>query len=402
MDVIEFSHEDSDETVYLQRIVGRFKAYRSLVDVQEALNNLVADLVADMNVNDLLADGVRGFLEDEVGGALGGVLELVSGVTFDLLHLDDLLDPVVNALVDPLVGMLYDNLLKLVVDELGGILETNSSGVPVLDLLGMLLNPWSYSEGAAVMVSNQPTQFGFDMEVKARDAASHTYYLPIHTVMTDGEEKRVLITKYMGFADIDNDGVGDELMKLEKINVATWGVVGGLLDNVADTKYLLEGVFFDIEDPLDFHAPGNLQIYNEYSLVDLGIDDSVQKQEKDLTVGLSALDIANLGDILGGTLDGALNDVTVDLPVLGDTNLNTILGLVGSSLGFVTNGLTAALIGNGTGIKGDGGLTNLEIAVPISLPLLNLNDLRPSGGWDPTNAEEVLEPDEEPEPEPEP
>ncbi len=83
-------------------------------------------------------------------------------------------------------------------------------------------------------------------------------------------------------------------------------------------------------------------------------------------------------------------------------DLNTILGLVGSSLGFVTNGLTAALIGNGTGIKGDGGLTNLEIAVPISLPLLNLNDLRPSGGWDPTNAEEVLEPDEEPEPEPEP
>ena len=385
IDVIEFSDTDSDETVYLQRVVGVFKAYRSLVDVQEALDNLVADLVSDLDKDDLFGDAVRGLLEDQFGGVLGGVLQLVSGLTFGALHLDDLLDPLVNALVDPIVDVLYDNLLKVVVNEVGSILETNNGGIPVLDLLGKLLNPWSYAEGAAVTVSDQPTQFGFDMEVKARDPASHKYYLPITTVETDGEEKRVVITKYLGFEDIDNDGVGEELMTLEKINVATWGVVGGLLDNAVDNQYLLEGVFFDIEDPLDFHASGNLQIYNEYSLVDLGIDDSVPKENRNLTVGLSALDIANLGDVLSGTLDKTLNGLTLDIPIIGDISLNGLLGLVGSSLDPLTDDLLTALIGSGVDVDGEGGLTNLEIEVPISLPLLNLTNLEPSGGWDPYN-----------------
>ena len=354
MDVIEFSHEDSDETVYLQRVVGVFKAYRSLVDIQEGLNYLVGDLIENLTEGDIIEKQV----DELLPGLLGGVLD---GVT-DLLPLDFLLNAILDAIVDPIVNTLYDYLLEYLVNQIGGLLEGNNGGDSLLDILDPLLNPWYFAEGAAVTVANQPTQFGFDMEVKARDTTTHTYYLPITTVMTDGEEKRVVITKYMGFADIDNDGVGEELMTLKSINAAVEGLVGGvLLDHVVENDYLLKGALFDITDPLDFYAPGNLQVYNEYSLADLAVDDYDQKGEG-LTLDLSLGDVADLDDaldVLNIYYDVPLSPIDVNLP------LGKLVGKV------VLDRLLA-----------------LDISVPINLPLLNLDNLDVAGGWDPHNTED--------------
>ena len=406
MDVIEFSDTDSDEEVYLQRIVGVFKGYRSLVDAQEALDSLVYSLVDDIVSKDLVSGLVLPALQDVAGGAVGGVLDVVlDGISLPLPPLIPqpslggiveavagvLLDPLLNALLDPIVDILYDNLLKAIVHEVGSILETNNGGIPLVQLLGPLLNPWTYADGAVVTVTNQPTQFGFDMEVKRRDPNPHKYYIPIVSDTTDGERKRVVITKFMGFEDIDGDGAGVEMITLNRINAAMPGLVGGLLlDDVAESKYLLNGALFDIEDELLINAPGNLKMYNEYSLADLGIDDYSQKQDS-LTIGLDALDIADLKKTLGGLLDNVFNGLSVSIPLTTlDFGLNDILGYANSSVEALTKDLTAALLGE-SGVGLNGGLTNLSITVPVNLPILSLDALNVSGGWDPYNTVEGTE-----------
>ena len=356
MDVIEFSHEDPAETVYLQRIVGVFKVYRSLVDVQEGLDSLVSDLIQNIQAGDIIEKQVDSLLP----GALGGV---VGGVT-DLLPLDLILNPILEVLVTPIVDALYDLLLERLIHEVGGLLEgNNESGTP-LDLLDILLNPWKFAKGAAVTIRNQPTQFGFDMEVKARDPNPHTYYLPIVSDSTDGEVKKVVTTKYLGFEDIDNDGVGEELMTLVSINTAIPGLVGGvLLDGVVESDYLLPGSLFDIDTPLDFHAPNNYQFYNEFSLADLGVDDYTQDGEG-LGLDLSLGDVAGLDSLLNGL------NFTYDVPIIGPVEIG-----LGALLGPLVLDR----------------LLDIKLTVPINLPLLNLDNLNVSGRWDPENTLDVPE-----------
>ncbi len=403
MDVIEFSDTDADEEVYLQRIVGVFKAYRSLVDVQEALDSLVYQLVDDIVSKDLVSEKVLPELRKTLGGAAGGLLNTVlDGIRIPILPdwlqpslgglvetvAGVLIDPLVKVLLAPIVDILYDKLLETIIHEVGSILETNNGGVPVVRLLGPLLNPWTYAEGAVVTVSNQPTQFGFDMEVKRRDPNPHKYYLPIVSDTTDGERKRVVMMKFMGFEDIDGDGDGVEMITLNRINSAMPGLVGGLLlDDVTESQYLLNGALFDIEDDLLINAPGNLKLYNEYSLADLGIDDYDQ-QEEGLEISLDALDVANLNDALGG-LPGNLFD-GLDTPLFLDYGLNDLLGIVNFSLTELTDGLTKALLGDEGGAV-EGGLTNLTIKLPVNLPILNLSALNPSGSWDKENTVEETE-----------
>ena len=413
MDVIEFSNIDSDEEVYLQRIVGIFKGYRSLVDVQEALDSLVYSLVDDIVSKDLVSELVLPALRDAVGGVVGDALDLIlDGIRLPLPPLIPqpslgglveaiagvLLDPLVNTLLDPVVDVLYDKLLEAIIHEVGSILETNNGNVPLVNLLGPLLNPWTYADGAVVTVTNQPTQFGFDMEVKRRDPNPHKYYIPIVSDTTDGERKRVVITKFLGFADIDGDGVGEEMITLNRINAAMPGLVGGvLLDDVAESKYLLNGALFDIEDELFINAPGNLKIYNEYSLADLGIDDYSQ-QEENLTISLDALDVANLKGALGGLPDGLFNGLDVSIPLIPISfGLNDIFELVGFSLEGLTDRLTTALLGD-SGLGINGGLTDLSITVPVNLPILRLDALNVSGSWDPENTVEESGQQVDPEP----
>ena len=391
MDVIEFSHEDPSQTVFLQRIVGVFKAYRSLVDVQAALDTLVADLVDTIAMEDILTTQVQNYLTNGFGGAVGGVLREVLGPLSILpintvlnLLLGQLLDPLLNAILDPLVDVLYDNLLKALVHELGGILEGNDeSGLGVLDLLDLLLNPWYHADNALITVTSQPTQFGFDMEVKARDDTPRTFLVPIADSETDEGVRRVVISKYLGFVDLDGDSDGEQLMTINRINTAIDGVVGGLILDDAVEDYLLPGALFDIEVPLDFYAPNNLQAYNQFSLLDLGIDDSVQSQDRNLEIGLEALDIANLNNALAGTVNGLLQGIKIENAIFS-YGLDDLLGMVNSSVDTLTNRLLTQLIGGG--LNPENGLSNLKLQVPISLPLLTLSDLNVSGAWEPENA----------------
>ncbi len=351
MDVIEFSHEDPSETVYLQRIVGIFKAYRSLVDIQDGLDMLVASLVDNLKSSGLLEEQVAGILPGVVGDAVGGVLGLVP------LHL--VVDPIVEILLGSVVDLLYDVLLETLIDQVGGILQGNNNDMSLLNLLDPLLNPWYHAKGAIVTVSNQPTQFGFDMEVKTRDPAPHSYYIPIVDAVVGGREKRVVVTKYLGFVDLDHDNAGEQLMTINSINAAIPGIVGGLLlDGVVD-GFLLDGALFDIEDPLDFNAPNNLQAFNEYSLADLGLEDYDQNGDG-LTLELNLGDVANLSDALS-VLNFKLNPI-MEIP-LGDLLGKVVLDQ----------------------------LLNLKVPVPLNLPLLNLSNLDVAGSWDPENTLETTE-----------
>ncbi len=357
MDVIEFSHETPSPTVYLQRIVGVFKVYRTLVDAQEGLDYLVGNLIDNIKQGNIIEDQVAEILPGAIGNVVGGVLGLVP--------LDLVLNPILDAIVGPIVDTLYQYLLQYLIDNIGGILEGNNDSDNILDILDPLLNPWKFAKFAAVKVRNQPTQFGFDMEVKQRDTTAHTYYLPIVNAVTDDESKKVVITKYLGFEDIDNDGVGEELMTLESINAAEPGLVlGGLLDHVVENQYLLNGALFDIKDPLDFYAPDNLQVYNEYSLADLGVDDYDQKGDG-IELDLNLDDVANLGESLN-----ALN-IYYDVP-FSSLDINLPLGE------FLGKAVLDKLLG-------------LKLTVPINLPLLDLDNLDVSGSWDPVNTPEIPE-----------
>ncbi len=360
MDVIEFSHEDPSETVYLQRIVGIFKAYRSLVDIQEGLDMLVADLIENLTKGDLLKDQVS----TAVSGALGDLLRPVLDVP--AVVLDALLNDLIEVIVDPTVTLLYQVLLDRLISDVGGLLEGNNESDDLTDILDPLLNPWKFAKNALVTVTNQPIQFGFDMEVKARDPASHTYSVPIVEVVTDGEPKRVVVTKYLGFVDLDNDNDGEQLMVLNSINAGVPGVVGGLLLDDVVEDYLLTGALFDIKDPLEFNAPNNLQAYNEYSVADLGVDDYTEPGEG-IEIGATLLDVLNLDSTAGGTLSIALHGI-LDTPLL----------MVGPSLGDVLEGLGIDLL-------------DLKIALPINLPLLNIANLDVAGAWDPENTLETTE-----------
>ena len=362
MDVIRFSHEDPSETVYLQRILGIFKVYRSLVDIQEGLDYLVADLVDNIKEGDIIENQITPVLS----GTLGDFLSPVTGLlgVFDLDGI--IIDPIVEAIVDPVVTALYELLLKDLTSDIGGFLEGNNESDDWTDLLDPLLNPWYFAEGAAVTVSNQPTRLGFDMEVKSRDPDPHTYYLPIVDAVTDGENKKVVITKYLGFEDIGNDGTGEELMTLESIDAAISELVEGvLLDHLVESDYLLPGTLFDIEDPLDFCAPGNLQLYNEYSLVDLGVDDYSQTGES-LTLGLTLRDVINSDAALGGTLGAVIGGLlnTIEVPRLGFPPWQSLGDFLDA------NNLN---------------LLDMQISLPVNLPLLDLDNLDVSGGWDPAN-----------------
>ncbi len=355
MDVIEFSHEDPSETVYLQRIVGIFKAYRSLVDVQEGLSMLVDDLIANLASEDLLQKQIAPIVSGTLGAALKPLLGPLTGL------LDQLINPLVEAIVGPATTLLHELLLERLISDVGGLLEGNNESGDVTDILDPLLNPWKFAKNVLVTVTNQPTQFGFDMEVKARDPASHTYSLPITEVVTDGEVKHVVITKYLGFVDLDNDNAGEQLMVINSINAAVPGVVGGLLLDDVVEDYLLTGALFDIKDPLEFNAPNNLQAYNEYSVADLGIDD-YDKRGDSLAVGVKLLDVLNLDSAVGGGLSAALEVLleTELFPRIGPS-LSDVLALAGIDL------------------------LDLEIALPVNLPLLNLTNLDVAGSWDPEN-----------------
>ncbi len=362
MDVIEFSHEDPSETVYLQRIVGIFKAYRTVLDVNEGLNMLVGSLIENIKTTKVLENELPGLLKGAVGDAVGGAL---TGV-FRVIPLNVLVDPIVNALLGTVLDALYQVLLETLIDQVGGLLEGNSNdGLIGLDLLDYILNPWATAKGAIVTVSNQPTQFGFDMEVKQRDPAPHSYYVPIVQSTADGKERSVVITKYLGFVDLDNDNAGEQLMTINSIDTAIPGVVGGLLlDNVVE-NYVLDAALFDIKDPLDFNAPNNYQAYNEYSVADLGLDDYDDEKGEGLTLELNLGQVANLNQALDGLniyYDVPASPWDIDVPlgdIVGDLLLDQVL--------------------------------NLKIPVPINLPLLNLSNLDIQGSWDPENTIETTE-----------
>ena len=145
-------------------------------------------------------------------------------------------------------------------------------------------------------------------------------------------EKDILIKGFNGLFDV------------RKINVIKKGLIGGLLiDQIIDSSLLLNGTFIDINDPLQATVATNYRYRSDYSFLDLGLKSYTQQTDGNhslkLTVKLSTLP----------NLDGLLAGIPLLGPVLG-VAVKTLLG-------------------------------NIEVTVPINLPLLGVDNLSLSGGW---------------------
>lgn len=314
----DFSDTAPNPYILLQRIISLLNLHRNVVDAKDALNKLVNNIVTQINYKNILQNTTQGILHTKLSAILG------LG--------DILLNAVINALIAPVTNALYDLLLQQLVAQLGTALQANENQDGLLGVLGILLNPWENSEAhtAIVTIRNFPKSIGYDLAVKEYYTGTHTFRFDFTS--TDPNRQKSLDIK--GFSD---------LFDIRKINVIKQGLVSGLLvDRVIDSPLLLNGTFVDINDTLSFTPPINRRFKSDYSLLDLGLKDYTQQTDGNhsLTLTVKVGDIANIDGILSG------------IP----------------GLGLILNTVSAPI-------------KNIQVAVPVNLPLLGVDNLKLSGGW---------------------
>lgn len=328
----DFSDSNPTPSIILQRIIGMENVHRNVVDAQVALDKLVNNIVTQIGYKDILKTTAQGLLTTEVKAVVG---ERVPALTLQLLGgLDAVVNPLISNLIQPVTDTLYNRLLKQLVHRLGTSLAGNEEQNPdVLELLGEVLNPWEsmQAQTAIVTINNFPKSVDYELTVKEYYSGLHTYR---YDFVTDNffSQKCLYIKNFSGLFDI------------RKINVIKQGLVGGVVfDGIVDNPLLLNGTFIDINDPLVTTPLTNKRYKANYSFVDLGLKSYTQQTDGNhsLTVQVQLLEIGNIDGLLGG------------IPILG-----TILNLVLSPL------------------------KNITISVPLNLPLLGVDNLKLSGGWD--------------------
>ncbi|MDE6861731.1 MAG: hypothetical protein K2J31_03160 [Alistipes sp.] len=318
---VDFNQDTPDNTIILQRIVTMQDYARNFVDADQALDQLVENIVTQVGYRSILNDTVKGLLGVELkkipllGTVVGG------------------LDAVVGALLDPIVDALYDMLLKQLVHELAVTLVGNEDATQegLVAHLGVLLNPWAASDAhdAVLNIENRVLSIGLDLKpISVADATTY-YACPL---IDDSAHSRKYISMTCLAAQLD----------VTKINVAREGLVGGVVvDNLVE-ELLMNGMFVDIVDELTYTPEANRRYQYDYSLVDLGLKSYEQQTDGNhsLTLSVRVGDVANVSDLLG------------KVPLLG-----TILNLV----------LTP--------------IENIVLDVPVNLPLLGIDNLSVSGSW---------------------
>lgn len=326
-----FSDANPNPSVLLQRIIGFENVHRNLVDAQTALNKLVNNIVTQVGYKDILKTTVQGLLTTQIKAVVG---QNVSSLVLDLLGgIDAVVNPIVANLVQPVTDALYNILLEKLVDQIGLALSANEDQGGVLGVLGALLNPWESLDAHTAIVSmlDFPKSIDFNLIVKEK-------YNGLNQFRYDFSSDAFLAQKCLyikGFSGLFN---------IQKIHVIKEGLISGLLWNgVIDNSLILDGVFVDITDPLSYTPATNRRYKANYSFLDLGLKSYKQQTDGNhsLTVSVQLGQIANIDGILGG------------IPILG-TILNQILSPI----------------------------KNITISTPLNLPLLGVDNLSLSGGWD--------------------
>lgn len=333
---VTFSDAAPNPYVLLQRIISMENLHRNFVDAQTALNVLVNNLVTQIGYKDILRTQVQGILPGLIRDKLdkGVVGNLVYAV---LGGLDAVVNALVAALVEPVTDALYDLLLEQLVDQIGMALTGNTDQEGLLAALGVLLNPWATSEADAAIVSinDFPKSIDFDLNVREIFTGIHRFKFKF-TGAAVYDEKDILVKGFHGLFDI------------RQMNVVKQGLLAGVvLDQIADGPWLLNGTFIDINDPIAFTPDVNRRYKTNYSFVDLGLQSYAQQTDGNHSLTLSILlsTLPNLDGILKG------------IPLLGPILSTTINTLIIDPLGTIT------------------------VTTSVNLPLLGVDNLKLSGGW---------------------
>lgn len=335
---VAFSDTSATPYILLQRIISLLNVHRNFVDAQMALNQLVANIVANVNFQNQIETQVRALLPGllkqvlDKGNPLGNAIYSVVG------GLDAAVSLLTTNLVTPVTNALYALLLQQLVNQVGMVLTGNTDQQGMLAIIGVLLNPWASNQAntAIVTLRDFPRTLDFDLVVQDKFTGDHRFRFdfPEGTIY---DEKEVFIRGFNGLFDV------------VKVDVVKQGLVSGLLiDQVIDSQYLLTGEFVDITDELKATVATNFRYKANYSFLDLGLKSYTTYEDPahPFSVTIQLGSVANIDNIL------------TDIPLLGPI------------LKLATNGLLAPL-------------RNITLTVPINLPLLGVDNLTLSGSWSP-------------------
>lgn len=329
-----FSDAAPNPTVLLQRIIGGTKLKRVFVDATTALESLVNNIVTQINYKNIIRTNVQALLPGLVKTALQN--SAVGALTWSLLGgVDAVTNAVVAALVEPVTNALYDQFVQKLVEQIGLALVGNTNKTDLLAFLARALNPWSDNLASAAVVSiyDFPKTMDFNLNVIDKYAGLNKFK---YSFTAEGNERYILLKGFNANYDI------------RKINVVGQGLISGVVvDQVIDT-YLLPGAFVDINDPINVTGDKrNYRYYSNYAFASLGLKSYTQQTDGNhsLTLSVRVGDIANIDDILGR------------IPLL-----STILSLV------------------------SGPIKNIIVTTSVNLPLLGIDNLTVSGGWNPLPA----------------
>lgn len=331
---VNFSDATPQPYVLLQRIISMLNLRRVFVDAQTALNSLTNNIVTQVGYKDYIQTTVQGLLPGLLKTAMS--LGPIGNLVYDVVGgLDAAVNLVATSLLVPITDALYTQLLQGLVNQIGMSLSGNASQNGALGVLGDLLNPWRGSDAAyaLVTINNFPQTIDFDLTVHDLYSGNHRFrYSFTPTPGSTNSEKDILIRGFHGLFDV------------REIHVAKPGLISGLLvDDVLDSHLLLNGMFVNIEDPIQATVATNFRYRSNYSFVSLGLTSYAQQNDGNhsLTLAVQLKNIANLD----GTLSG--------IPILGP----------------LLNGVVKTLIGD------------ITITVPVNLPLLGADNLSLSGSW---------------------
>jgi len=349
---VTFSDAAPNPAVLLQRIIGELRLHRNFVDANDAINQLVQNILIQIDYKNIIKTSLKGVASDHSDGILYKLLRpiLVNRLTGLLVAvIDPLVNQLVLDLVDPIANALYDQILEALISQIELALAANATGNEGgLAYLGRILNPWAYGAEAIVTIDNFPKTIGFDLVVNDTYPTGQKFRYGLKTDTGGTMNERYVSIK--GF---------NALYDVKKIDILAQGLVAGLvIDQVIGSDLLLPGVFMDITDPIVSAQPkGNLRYKADYSFVDLRLKSYVQQTDgnHNLTLTVKIGDIANINNVLAGTI------ATVKkLPVLG---------LV---IGLLTDVIVNLILGD---------ILKLTVSVPLNLPLLGVDNLTLSGSW---------------------
>ena len=363
----EFSDTAPSSGIMLQRIIGRMDIYRTALDIDDALDALVKNIIDSVIGGDLLTNTVKGLLMGPLEDALGPVAYLTGA-------LDAVLNELTDILLKPILEAVYAILLDQLIEDVGDLLVANSeSGAGLTEILTPILNPWSEVgiTNAVVTIKDFPRSIDLDRNVtdvfEDTDPSDDVDGRQFVFSMGTGS---IFHQKTLAVVGFDPYGLYD----VQAVNILRDGLVGGLVvDGVAEG--LLGNVLIDIGDPLstaanagDFEHDINEWLGAKYAILDLGLKnyEAAPGDDPYTTINIKLGDVLDLDSLLGSmqgsdSVVGALISAILKVPVLGDRILATLLDT----------------------------LLDISLPIPIYLPLIGVDNLSISGSWTVVDQSEV-------------